>query len=795
MLRYAIRKLIQSPGFALTTVVVLALGIGANSAVFSVVDAVMLRPLPYFEPQRLVQVYSYDEKRTLTNSLSYPNFFDLRQRSHSFSHLVSFTSEEYTLTGAQRPEHLLGMSVSWDLLPMLGVRPELGRGFVADEEKVGTRVVLISHALWVSQFNTDKSIIGHYIDLSGRQFRVIGVMPSSFRFPVNSPRTAFWTSLAVDESFLAKRGSRGIDAIGRLLDGVSIAQANQDIKFNAAQLAQAYPDTNTRYSSAIVKSELEAVLGDRRELLLVVLASVVLVLLVACGNIANLQLARVRDRQREIAVRVALGAGRGEIVLQLFSESLVLAVLGAAVGCALAYIATPAVLNLLGDSVPRARDAGIDLRVLGFALFASLLSALIFGLLPAVTASRPDLARILQQGSRGNLVGRDLLRKTVIVLQVAFGILLTTSAALLISSYLTLTHTDKGFNPTNVLTFTFETPDLAYAHSRPTFYRRYFERLRALPGVRSAGGTMLLPMTEDMFSLEFDSRGRLPVEGTRPVTEATAISPAFFRTMQIPFLEGRDFSETDTIDSPQAIIVNRDFAERFFPGQDAVGKEITPRTSRPVSRQIVGVVGNVRHSVTQRDMQPVMYLPASQLPTWCCLYTVVRTSINPVSLEPTMRQLVASMDPNIPVTEVRTMQELLSFQLAAPRFAMTLLSSFAGLALVLTVLGLYGVMSYSVARRTREIGLRMALGAHRAVVLRMILRDAAVLIGSGIAIGAGAVLTAGPLIARMLYGVGPRDPFVLGWISLGMASTGLLAAYIPAVRAAAIEPMQALRTD
>jgi putative ABC transport system permease protein len=790
MLRYAIRKLIQLPGFALTTVGVLALGIGANSAVFSVVDAVMLRPLPYFEPQRLVQLYSYDEKRGLTNSLSYPNFFDFRQRSHSFSHLVSFTSEEYTLTGAQRPEHLFGMSVSWDLLPMLGVRPELGRGFVADEEKVGTRVVLISHALWVSQFNSDKSIIGHSIDLSGRQFTVIGVMPSSFRFPVTRPRTAFWTSLAVDEGFLAKRGAMGIDAIGRLLDGVSIAQANQDVKFNAAQLARAYPGTNTRHSSAIVKSELEAVLGDRRELLLVVLAGVVLVLLVACGNIANLQLARVRDRQREIAVRVALGAGRGEIVLLLFSESLLLAVLGGAAGCALAYIATPAILNLLGDSVPRVSDAGIDLRVLGFALFASLLSALIFGLFPAVTASRPDLARILQQESRGNLVGRDLLRKTVIVLQVAFGILLTTSAALFISSYLTLTHTDKGFNPTNVLTFTFETPDLAYAHSRPAFYRRYFERLRALPGVRSAGGSMLLPMTEDLFSLEFDSRGRPAAEGRRPVTDASAISPAFFRTMEIPILEGRDFSETDTIDSPQVIIVNRDFAERFFPGEDAIGKEITPKTSRPVSRQIVGVVGNVRHSVP-----PVMYLPASQLPTWCCLYTVVRTSNNPVGIEPTVRQLVASMDPNIPVTEVRTMQELLSFQLAAPRFAMTLLSSFAGLALVLTVLGLYGVMYYSVARRTREIGLRMALGADRAVVLRMILRDAAVLLGSGIAIGAGAVLIAGPLVARMLYGVGPRDPFVLGWISLGIASTGLLAAYIPAARAAAIEPMQALRTD
>ncbi len=794
-LRYAVRQLRKSPGFAITTMLMLALGIGANSAVFSVVDAVMLRPLPYLEPERLVQVYAYDERRAATNSLSYPNFFDLRERNHSFRHLVSVDDEEYTLTGAARPEHLFGESVSWDLLPMLGIRPELGRGFSVEEEKVGTHVVLISHALWVSQFHADKSIIGRDIDLSGRQFAVIGVMPSSFRFPVTRPRNTFWTTLAVDEGFLAKRGARGMDAIGRLKDGVSIAQANQEMKVIAAQLARAYPATNSRYSSAIVKSELEAVLGDTRRLLLVVFSGVVLVLLIACGNIANLQLARVRDRQREIAVRAALGAGPGEIVRQLLTESLLLAALGGGAGCALARIATPAILKLLGESVPRATSAGVDLRVLGFAFLASLLSALIFGLFPAVRASKPELARILQQGGRGNVAGRDLLRKTVIVVQVALGLFLTTGSALLISSYFTLTHTDEGFDAANLLTFTFETPDLTYARSRPAFYRRYFERLRALPGVQSAGGAMILPMTEDVFSLSFDIVGRPVAESNRPVTDVSAISPSFFSTMRVPFLEGRDFSDTDTVESPQVVIVNRNFAETFFPGEDPLGKEIVPRNSQPVLRRIVGVVGNVRNRAKQHEMPPVMYLPASQLPTWCCLYSVVRASVDPVSLEPAVRRLVASMDSNIPVTEERTMQELLSLQFAEPRFAMILLSSFAGLALVLTMVGLYGVMSYTVAQRTREIGLRVALGAQRTAVLNMILREAFGLIIWGIALGAAGVLAAGSVVASTLYGVAPRDPLVLSVVSAGMAVAGLLAAYVPALRAASIEPMEALRTD
>jgi putative ABC transport system permease protein len=752
-LRYALRQLRKSPGFALTVVLMLALGIGANTAVFSVVDAVMLRPLPYVQPQRLVQVESFENSTGMGSNVSYPDFFDWRSRNRSFSHLVSYHDNSFTLTGVQRAVHLDGEIVSWDLLPMLGIHPELGRGFVPDEEKKGTRVILISHSLWESQFAGDKSVVGRAINLSGQQYTVIGVMPASFCFPVEEPHNSFWTTLAIDDDSLTNRGSHFFSVMGRLKDGVTFEQANQDMKSIAAQLAQAYPDTNTRHPSAEVISELESLLGDTRTFLFVVLSGVALVLLIACGNIANLQLARVRDRQREIAVRAALGA-----------------------------------------------DAGVDLRVLGFALFASLLSALIFGLVPAVTASKTDLASTLQQSSRSSVSGGDWLRKSVTVAQVAFGIVLTAAAGLLISSFIKLRHTDEGFNPANVLTLTFETPDSAYKDTRPEFYRRYFERLRALPGVQSAAGAVMLPMTDDLAHISFENPEQPVAKGRRPASELAPISDGFFHAMQVPFIKGRDFNDADNLQSTQVMIVNQAFAQKYFPGEEPIGKKLKPGAGNgdpggPPWRQIVGIVGNVRHSATQREMEPVMYLPANQLPGWCCLRSVVRTSVDPLSLEPSVRQLVASMDSNIPVTEVRTMPELLSLQLAEPRFAMVLLGSFAALALLLTVIGLYGVMAYSVARRTREIGLRLALGAQRAVVLRMVLRDAALLVGSGIAIGlVGAFLT-GPVLAKMLFGAGPRDPFILSVVCAGVALAGMVAAYVPALRAASIEPMQALRTE
>jgi predicted permease len=798
-LKFALRQLRKSPGFTLTVLIMLALGIGANTAVFSVIDAVMLRPLPYAEPQRLVDVQTTDKGVLEYSNASYPDFFDWRAQNRSFDHLVSYHDNSYTLTGVSRAVHLDGEIVSWDLLPMLGVRPELGRGFTSDEEKKGAHSVLISHSLWESQFGADRSIVGRSIHLSGEAYTVVGVAPASFEFPIDAPHTSLWIALGAEDSdMIRNRGAHFLNVMGRLKEGVTVALAGQDMNTITAQLARTYPNSNTRHNSARVQPELEALLGDTRTLLLVVLSGVSLVLLIACGNIANLQLARVRDRQREIAVRAALGAGRAGIIRQLLVESLTLGVTGGAAGCALAFAATPAILHLVGTSVPRAADAGVDLRVLAFALAASVLSALLFGMVPAVTASKTDLASTLQQNSRASVSWQDWLRKAVTVAQVSLGIVLTAGAGLLIASFVKLTHTDEGFNPSQLLTFNFETPDSAYAETRLQFYRQYFERLRALPGVQSAAGAMVLPMTDDNIGISFENPEKPVPEGNLPSAELTPISPDLFRTLQVPIVEGRDFTGADDTQAPQVMIVNQAFARKFFPGEEVIGKKLKPGAGNgkgPQWRQIVGVVGDVRHSATQREMVPAMYLPADQLSHWCCLRTVVRTSVDPLSLEPAVRQLVTSMDSNIPVTDVRTMNELLSVQLAQPRFAMVLLGSFAALALLLTVVGLYGVMAYSVARRTREIGLRLALGAQRGLVLRMVLGDAATLLGTGIVLGLAAALLSGPVLAKMLYGAGPRDPFILAAVCAGVAVAGLLAAYIPALRAASIEPMQALRSQ
>jgi putative ABC transport system permease protein len=531
-----------------------------------------------------------------------------------------------------------------------------------------------------------------------------------------------------------------------------------------------------------------------------VLGAVALVLLIACGNIANLLLARVRDRQREIAMRSAMGAARARIVQQLLAESLMLGVVGGLAGCCLAFLCTPAVLRLIPDSVPRAADAGVDLPVLGFALLVSLLSGVIFGIVPAITASKTDLVSTLKEGGRSDISGHDWIRSAVIVGQVALGIVLTAGAGLLITSFVKLTHADEGFNPSHVLTFLFETPDSRYKDTRPQFYRQYFEKLRALPGVQAAGGSVFLPMTSDGAFLSFVNPERPVPEGQQPNADLTLVSTGYFNTMQVPVLHGRDFSDADDMKSPQVMIVNQAFAQQYFPGEDVLGKKLKPGAGNgspggPAWREIVGVVGNTRHWATQREMTPAMYLPASQFPNWCCMYSVVRTSVDPASLEPEIRQLVSSTDRDIPVTQVRTMRDLLSLQLAQPRLAMVLLGAFAGLALTLTVVGLYGVVTYSVSRRTREIGVRLALGAQRSTVLKMVLRDAATLLTVGIVIGLTAAIASASVLKTMLYGTGSRDPLVLAAVCIVLAAAGLLAAYLPALRAAAIEPMKALRTE
>ena len=803
-LRQAIRQMRKAAGFTAVVVLTLALGIGANTTVFSVVDAVLLRPLPYMQPERLVEAESFYSHNAEPGNLSYPDFLDWRAQNHSFEHLVSYHDASYTLTGVARATHVPTQIVSWDLLPMLGLSPEMGRGFTAQEEKRGTRVVLLSHALWESQFGGDKGVLGRTIQLSGETFTVIGVMPAGFRFPIAAPKTGVWTTMAVDDvpsgDGITNRGNHSLSAMGRLKPGVTVAQADQEMKAIAAALTKQYPRTNTKHDSARVEKELDAVLGDTRTLIEVILCAVALVLLIACGNIANLLLARVRDRRREIAMRTALGATRARIVRQLLIESVALSAAGGVAGCMLAFLCTPLVLRLLGDSVPRAADAGVNLEVLAFGLTAAAISGLVFGMVPAITASKTDLVKTLKSGGNSDMSGHDRLRSAVIVGQVALGIMLTAGAGLLISSFAKLTHEGVGFQPDHLLTYRFETPDSRYEKTRMQFDQNYFDRLRALPGVQSAAGTMILPMTDDSADVSFEDPEHPTAPGQKPGADISLITPDYFRTMQTPILKGRDFSRADTVDAPQVMIVNESFAKKYFPNEDPIGKKLKPgagdsRPGGPPMREVVGVVGDQKHWMTQRNERPAYFLPSSQMQGWCCLNSVVRTSVDPASLEPAVRRLVTDMDKDIPVTDVYTMQDLMSLQLSQPRFAMVLLGTFAGLALLLTVVGLYGVMMYSVSRRTREIGVRLALGAQRAMVLRMVLRNAVLLLASGIAIGLVATLGFASVMKTMLYGTASRDPLVLAAVCAVVAITGLLAAYLPALRAAATEPMQALRVD
>ena len=787
-------------------IVTLALAIGANTAVFSVVDAVMLRPLPYDRPERLVEAGSLIKSTGQVTGMSYPDFFDFRSQNRTLDHLVSFHGTDFTLISGAAPQHIEAQITSWDLLPTLGVNPELGRGFTSAEEKRGSRVVLISHALWQSQFGSDNSIIGRSVNLSGELYTVIGVMPPSFRFPVTEPKVGIWTTLPVDDDptdphpTTGNRGSHFLSMIGRLKDGSTVQQADHDLNAIAANLTKQYPATNTRHNGARAESALAFVVGESQTPLLIVLGAVGLVLLIACGNIANLLLARMRERQREFAMRAALGAGRLRLVRQLLIESTLMSAIGGLAGCGLAYLCTPAMLSLIGDSVPRAANAGVDLRVLAFAMMVAFAAGIIFGIVPALTASRTDLVSDLKESGRMDVAGRDRLRSALIVGQVALGLILTAGAALLVTSFLHLRHSELGFNPEHLLTLFFETPDAQYRNTRQQFYREYFNRVRALPGVKSAGGSMLLPMTDDMATVSFENPEHPVPEGQESSAATSPVTPQYFSTMSIPLLEGRDFTERDDMKSPLVMTVNRAFVDKFFPGETVLGKKLAPGVStgpdgkRPL-REIVGVVGNIRFTPTDREVRPAMYMPADQVPSWCCLYTVVRSSVDPLSLEHSIGQIVGSLDKNIPVTEVHTMQDLTFHQLAQPRFAMTLMGTFAGLAIMLTVVGLYGVMMYAVARRTREIGVRMALGAQRVAVLGLILRDAGRLLALGVGIGIVVTLLSSSILSSMLYGTGSRNPLVMALVSIALVVAGLLAAYLPALRAASIQPMEALRSE
>jgi predicted permease len=799
-LRYGIRMLARNPAFSTVAVLTLALGIGANTAIFSVVNTVLLKPLSYAQPDRLVAVELTNSRGALvTGSLSFPNFFDLRARNHVFEHFVTGHSANLTLTGHGAPVQLDVGVVTWDIFPALGIPPALGRGFLPSEEKPGTRVVVLSHKLWQSQFGGDLSVVGRSITLNQLPYTVVGVAPSGFLFPVDAPDLQLWTTIADDREMFDQRGARMLTGLGRLESGIGIRQARADLNVIAAGLARQYPDYNTNYSQASIRPELDTLVGESRAPLLILLGAVGMVLLIACANIANLLLVRTANRAHEMAVRAALGAGRPRVVRQLLTESLLLAMLGGAAGVLLAEYALRAALPLGGQSIPRLAETRIDAWALAFSFCLALLTSILFGLAPALQAAKADLTGSLQSPGRGGTKGHDRIRGALVIAQVTLGLVLVSAAGLLMATFLHLETSDLGFRADHLLTFWFSLPDSQYNTARQeAFYGDLLERVRALPGVQSAAGVWPLPLGGDNATVAFNIEERPAAQPNRPHARMAFATPGYFSTAGIPLLRGRFFTDRDDANAPRVLIVNKAFADKYFPGEDVLGKRVTSGAGapgRPPSpEEIVGVVGSAKLFALDAEPEPMYYFPYKQLP-WRPPSVVVRSAVPPQALESAIRAQMAALDPAVPVFQVSTMDELLATQLTEERFHTLLLACFAGIALLLTMIGLYGVMAYSVTRRTREIGVRIALGASRSLVLSMVLKQAVVLLAVGLALGLTASLATDRLLESMLFGISSLHPGVLGLSALLMLLTGLLAAYLPARRATKVDPMVALRYE
>jgi putative ABC transport system permease protein len=806
-LRFAIRQLRKNPGFALTTILTLALGIGASTAMFSLVNSVLLRPLPFPEPDRLMMISPLDTssvKSGVPESLSYPDFFDWRSRQHSFDAIASYHSDTHTLTGSGAPQELGSETVSADFFRVLGVNPVLGRGFVADDEKRGTRVVVLSHELWQSTFGGDRSIVGRNIMLDQNSYTVVGVMPAGFMFPLINPAPAFWTSLADDnndakEPLTSQRGAMLSKAIGRLKPGITVAQATADLSLIAQNLATQYPDNDKRLGSATVVPELENLVGDTSSALHVLFAAVMFLLLIACSNVAGLMLTRAARRRSEIAVRAAMGATRFEIVRQVLVESVVLSVCGGALGVALSGLFLKTILRFVPQNLPRLDQVAVDARVLLFAALVSIATGVLFGVLPAWRMSRLDPSLALREGTRTMTTGRGQhrLHSALVIAETAIGMVLLIGAGLLIHSFIRVLNVDPGFDPHHVLTASIDLPDNQYPSLKKVqFQQELLSRLAALPGVESVSSGYPIPLSQHNIGIGFTVEGHPVAKGDESAEPTTIVTPGFFRTMRIPIIAGRDFLPTDTTKAPAVTIIDQAFANKYFPGENPIGKHITPGlgdgiTNSPV-REIIGVVGSVKRKGLTAEKPAQFYLP---LPQAIILSPaiVIRTSGDPSSMLGPLRTVLAQMDSNIPLYRISTVDDFISLSAAQPRFQTVLITFFAVMALLLAAVGLYAVLAYMVAQRTLEIGLRLALGAQRESVVGLILRRGLMLaaIGLGIGIVASVVLTR--FLSELLYDVKPLDPITFVLVSAVLMLVSLIASSAPAYRAARLDPMKTLR--
>jgi predicted permease len=809
--RHGARQLRKARGFTASAAFTLALGIGASTAIFAVLDAVVLKPLPFAAPDRLMAVSSLEHRAgapvRINRDLSYPNFLDFRARNQVFEHLVSYRQSRFTLTDTLPAIQVAGQIVSWDLFPCLGVQPKLGRGFLPEEEKPATRTVVLSHALWTSRFGADPEIAGKKIHIDGRLYTVAGVAPARFRFPVDTSDVQLWTTISDDATvseftpLIEQRGARVITVVGRLRPGITPEQAQAQMDQIAAALAKDYPDENKNIAATSIEPEMERLVGHTRQPVWILFGAVTLVLLIACANVANLLLARSADRAREFALRTALGASRAALVWQMLAESLILGALGAAGGVLLTQAAVRFVLPLAGEDlpIPRVFDTGVDLRVLAFSIAAALLTAVLFSLAPAVQLLRVELTGALKAGAANIALGQPRLRSALVIGQITIGLILLAGAELLMVSFLNLAGRDTGFRADHLLTFDIGLSSTRYTNAgEVAFCARLLEKLKAIPGVHSAATGMPLPLEGHQMSVSFDIEERPAAPPDRPHSDIAIVTPGYFGTMRIPVLRGRDFSDRDDANAPRVLVVNEAFARKFFPGEDGIGKRVVSGATNgkegTPTREIVGIVGNALQAPWGADPDPIYYFPYRQL-SWGIGTIILRTDLPPLELQSAAQAALASLDREAPMYRVRTGEERSAMAFALQRFLMVLAASFAGIAMALTIVGLHGLLSYAVAKRRREIGLRMALGAARREVLGLVLRQAGGLVVVGLILGLAGAAVVQRSLASMLFGIRPGDPaFIL--IAGGLVVVaGLAAAYAPAVRAASVDPAQALRSE
>ncbi len=797
--RYAVRMLFKKPAVTIMAILTLAIGIGANTAIFSVVNGVLLRPLPYKDPDRLAMVWMDNSRINVSEDWhSYPNYVDYRTQTQTFEDIAMFNNMSLNLTGEGEPERIVGAHVSSNLFPLLGVEAALGRTFTAEEDVDGKdKVVLLGYGLWQRRFAGDKDILGKSIYLSGEPRVVVGVMPKGFAFP--RKETDMWIPSAPGERTKQARGSFWIQLIGRLKPGVTVKQAQADMSTIAANIRQQNPDQEG-YDVNIVSYH-EQVVGNVKPALLVLLGAVAFVLLISCVNVANLLLARAAGREREIAIRTAIGATRARLIRQLLTESALLAALGGAAGILLAVWGLDALIALSPQDIPRLDQIRIDGRVLGFSLAVSILTGLIFGLVPALQGSKSDLNESLKDGGRGATTGirGRRLRNILVVAEIAIALVLLIGAGLMIRSFLTLQKVNLGFNPDNILTLRVRLSGSKYREGAAAvdFYKQLLQRVSAMPGVQSAGAV------SDVFLSKTPNSGNFSIEGRPDFPPAERVevpidvaSPNYFKAMEIPLLEGRFFDDRDSPDGPPVVIINETMARLFWPGEDALGKRIKygQQSSEDSWKEIIGIVKDTRRTGFDAEVRPETYLPHAQAPARG-LMLIVRGVSDPLNLATTIRAAVLELDKDQPVYEIKTMDMLLGDMVAQRRLNTLLFGIFAVVAMLLASVGIYGIMSQSVTQRTHEIGVRMALGAQKSDVLGLVLRQAMTLAVSGIVLGLGAAFALTRVMSSLLYGVSATDPLTFAAISLALAGVAMLASYIPARRAAKVDPMVALRYE